>query len=199
MNAEKNVPGLFDGDEEHQELVNEAFRVHGKIMHNASLADAFMYEVFHHYAGTTRPIAQAIYFTLDSAKTKHTLTVRTARAGEADEDAIKAIDKLAAAIQKVIDGRNGIAHAFMLFDDPIFSDGQIKVMNPKAAHAKGRQGRPANPGAPKRPAPASNTVSLTSLQQSLRTSDQHLRAATLEFRAICQRIGRKTQVTLALF
>lgn len=193
------IPGLADSDTGQQALANEAFRVHGKIVHNAALADAYMYEVFHHYAGTTRAIAQAIFFTLDSSKARNTLTIRTARAAKADKNAIEAIDKLAAAISKTLEHRNTIAHAFLLQDDPVFSDGEIKVLNPKAAHAGGRRGKSANPSSPANPGHPTNIVSPTSLQQSLHASDQNLRAATLAFREVCRSIGRTPKVTLSLF
>jgi hypothetical protein len=192
------IPGMDGGDEERRALADEAFRVHGKVVHNAALADSYMYEVFHHYAGTTRAIAQAIFFTLDSSKARHTLTTRTARAAKADDGALKAIDKLAAAISKTLEHRNSIAHAFLLQDDQIFSDGEIRVVNPKAVHASGRRGKSANPSSPANPGHPTSTVSLTSLQQSLRASDQNLRAATLAFRALCRSIGRRSKVTLAL-
>lgn len=199
MAAGGKVPGAEYVGQEQDGLIDEAFRVHGKVVHNASLADAYMYELFHHYAGTTRAIAQAIFFTLDSAKARHVLTMRTARAANADDPAIKAIDKLALAIGKVTEGRNKIAHAFLLQDDPIFSEAEIRLLNPKTPFSGSRRAKSAGRLLPEGPELQSRTISQTSLQKALQTSDDHLLAATAAFREICRNLGIKPRVTLALF
>lgn len=191
------IPGMLSQSDE-QTLADEAFRVHGKIVHNASLAGVYMYEIFHHYAGAKRAVSQAIFYTLDSTKAQETLTARTARAAGADPVALKEIQALGVAIGKVMEDRNRIAHSFLLQDDPIFSDGGIKLVNPKSAHSGRGQSRSAGQALPADPESDSGAISPSSLQQSLRASDAHLRAATLVFRRLCQSNGRKTQVTVSL-
>jgi hypothetical protein len=180
--------------DDHEGLLSEAFRVHGQIVHHAALADCLLFEIFRHFSGCTRPIAQAIFFTLDSAKAKETLTVRTAIAAEADAETTASVELLAAAIGRVIKHRNDIAHAFLLIYDPIFEDVEIQRINPKKAHAKQKTIKRQNSA--QSPQLHTDQVSATSLQHSLLESNRHLSKATKEFRALCQHIGIQPEISL---
>ena len=65
---------------ETEELVDKVWITHGQIAHNAALADAFLYEAFHHYAGCKREMSRAIFFTVD-AVAGHMALVSRAAAG----------------------------------------------------------------------------------------------------------------------
>lgn len=188
---------LSEIDPDDQEaLLQEAFRVHGQIVHHAALADCFLFEIFHHFSGCTRPIAQAIFFTLDSANAKETLVMRTARAADADEETSKLVKKLAGAISKVIKHRNDIAHAFLLSQDPVFEDGRLELVNPKHAHSDKKASHQKNAPSSKSHEKLSNQVSVTSLQKTLRDSNLHLSTAMQEFLSLCRHIGIQPRLAL---
>lgn len=176
--------------DDHEGLLKEAFRVHGQIVHHAALADCLLFEIFRHFSGCTRPIAQAIFFTLDSAKAKETLTVRTATAAGAQEDAVKLVKKLTEAISDVLQHRNAIAHAFLMLHDPIFEAAEIRLINPKHAH------KPKRLNSAQSQTHHTDQVSVTSLQHSLHESNRHLNKATREFRALCRHIGIQPELSL---
>jgi hypothetical protein len=180
--------------DDHEAIMQEAFRVHGQIVHHAALADCLLFEIFRHFSGCARPIAQAIFFTLDSAKAKETLTTRTARAAGAKQDTIDQVGKLTVAIQRVLDHRNAIAHAFLMIHDPIFDDPEIRLINPKTVHAKSKAVRVRTDE--KSPPPRKDQVSATSLQKSLSESNLHLSKAMQEFRSLCRHIGIQPQLSL---
>lgn len=189
------MDSLSSIDPEDQEgLLKEAFRVHGQIVHHAALADCLLFEIFRHFSGCTRPIAQAIFFTLDSAKAKETLTVRTAIAAGADAETTASVESLAVAIGGVIKHRNDIAHAFLLLYDPIFEDAVVRRINPKKAHAKQKTVKHQNSAQSQ--THHTDQVSVTSLQHSLHESNRRLSKALKEFQALCQRIGIQPELSL---
>lgn len=180
--------------DDHEGLLKEAFRVHGQIVHHAAIADSLLFEIFRHFSGCTRPIAQAIFFTLDSLKAKETLTIRTCRAAEANVETINLVKSLAVAIGKVVKHRNDIAHAFLLLHDPIFEDAEIRLINPKIAHAEPR--KPKGQISAQSQPHHRDQVSVTSLQHSLHESNRHLSMALKEFQALCQHIGIQPALSL---
>jgi hypothetical protein len=163
----------------HEELANKARWTHGLISHNAALADSYLYEVFHHFAGCERKLSRAIYFTLDSAPGRATLVRRVAAATGAEEETLGLVRDVGETVKGAIKHRNGFAHSFLLLEEDIFGlDDHIKVVNPKSE----------TPGA------------LRVTEQSLATAEQesvgHLRKAGKAFQSICQKLGIPPEVTI---
>lgn len=161
------------------ELTGKAMEVHGRISHDAAFADTLQYELFYHLAGTTREVARAIYFTLDSSKGKASLVKRVAEAKGMSGTVVACLKTLAEAIQAITKFRNSTAHAFLLLRrDGLKLDGHLRVVNPKAST---------------QPAPKATETTLKNAEMK---SAKLLLDVGRAFEAACQAIGVPATVTL---
>ena len=160
-------------------LIEKARSTHGLIMHNATLAETCLYEIFHHFSQCSREISRAIYFTLDSAQGRRSLVKRVANAKGVEKETQALLKELSEAIQKIVDHRNGIAHSFLILDRDFFgSEIHIKLINPKQA------------------GPGSLPVTEQYLEEAENKSKSYLKTVGQIFEKICKKLGIPPKVVV---
>lgn len=161
------------------ELAEKARSTHGQIAHNAALADSCLYEVLHHFAGCTRDVTRAIYFTFDAVSGRISLVRRVASVKGADADTLRLLQELSNAIKDATTHRNQLAHSFLILSRDIFGDDDhIQVVNPK------------------RSTPGGERVTEQTLLDAIGVSESHLEKVQKAFEALCLRLGIQPRVRI---
>lgn len=171
------VDGQSEVTPETEELVDKVWITHGQIAHNAALADAFLYEAFHHYAGCKREMSRAIFFTVDAVAGHMALVSRAAAVAGADKATLALIQDLGEAVRQTARHRNDFAHSFLVFHNLLGIDDHIKVIKPKSGK------------------PGGERVTEASLKKAREDSSQLLTKATQRYEALCLMLGIPLRVS----
>jgi hypothetical protein len=152
----------------------EHFAAVGRLVNNAALADAMMFNVFRVLSGCSVPVAKAIFFTLDAYPTRRSLIDRVASLHSDPE-----LTALALAVcenaKNIQDNRNALAHALLL-EREIEPD-ELLLHNPKRPRSK----RPVTAGY---------------LESLIKPTAMWLREANSAFEALCARRSVPPQLEL---